>query len=154
MSPSELGGLLEFFDVIPNRASSSPIRTTAAVSPSRNWPFSALNPAFSTSNSSYEGRPGTCRCSGTQRSKHVTNRINPHDTPIQTQLPHRPRARTDQPAGRPIQLRLCLGSTTQCCVVTACKCLIESPNLAYWTIARYGGTEFSWTESLISCWAG
>lgn len=81
----------------PHRASSSPIRTTAAVSPSRNWPFSALNPAFSTSNSSYEGRRGTCGCSGTQRSKHVTNRINPHDTPTKAQLPHRPRARTDQP---------------------------------------------------------
>jgi len=47
-NPSELGGLLEFFDDIPNRAESSSIRANATAN-------AALNSAFSATNCSYEG---------------------------------------------------------------------------------------------------
>ncbi len=46
-SPSDDGGLPEFFDVIPSRASSASIRANAWASASFNW-------AFSTANSSYD----------------------------------------------------------------------------------------------------
>jgi len=101
-NPSEPGGLPELFDVIPNRASSSPIRTTAAASPSRNSPFPALSPAFSTSNSSYEGC-GETRGSGTRRSKHT--RTGPYQRHADhTASYHRPNQHT-RTNKRPIQLR-------------------------------------------------
>jgi hypothetical protein len=69
-NPSELGGLLEFLDDIPNLATSSSIRANATAG-------AAHNSAFSATNCSYEGR-GATSDPDTPRSKLEADRFRRH----------------------------------------------------------------------------